>query len=581
MLLFVACSSSVSDENKELQELYTLLDSEIARSKVYEDAKESKIKQLHDDYHHASDDKHRIRIVNELISEFDAYNADSTLYYIGYNLQLLPPDMSEEKTRLLIKRADVYAHAGLFADALLAMAAIKKDSLHGNLSEDYYTTYCAIYQYLSEYTSEHESAAGYEHLRAAYADSLSRVENLGLFNHRVYIMTEKTRNGQADEAIEAMLQQLKNYESGSRQYSILASTLAYIYKTSGRKDLYKKYLTLSAISDVRGAVKENMSFRELATVMFEGGDIERANKYLKKSIADANFYSALLRNAQSSKILPVIDDAYTSLQDRLTDRLRIMVWTGSILSAILIIAICYILKQFKSLRTANRRVRQANNELSRMSRQLKDANAELHIKNDELSSLSGALTNSNNVLEARNNELNELSNQLKSANIELESKNKELSNYNQTKEQYAGLFMEYCSSAISTLQHYQKSLRVLTAQGGNRAALMKKLESSETADKLLKNFYMKFDEAILNIYPSFVDKFNRLLKPDETVVLKAGELLNTELRLFALIRLGIEDSTKIAEFLRCSISTIYTYRSKMRKRAIKPDTFETDVKKIS
>lgn len=141
--------------------------------------------------------------------------------------------------------------------------------------------------------------------------------------------------------------------------------------------------------------------------------------------------------------------------------------------------------------------------------------------------------------------------------------------------------MEYCSSAISTLQHYQKSLRVLTAQGGNRAALMKKLESSETADKLLKNFYMKFDEAILNIYPSFVDKFNRLLKPDETVVLKAGELLNTELRLFALIRLGIEDSTKIAEFLRCSISTIYTYRSKMRKRAIKPDTFETDVKKIS
>ncbi len=94
MLLLVACSSSVSDENKELQELYTLLDSEIARSEVYEDAKESKIKQLHNDYNRASDDKQRIRIVNELISEFDAYNADSTLYYISYNLQLIPRDMS-------------------------------------------------------------------------------------------------------------------------------------------------------------------------------------------------------------------------------------------------------------------------------------------------------------------------------------------------------------------------------------------------------------------------------------------------------------------------------------------------------
>lgn len=580
VLLLISCGTQVPDDNKELQELYSLLDSEIARSKVYEDVKETKISKLHKDYSRATNEKHKTKIINDIIAEFDAYNADSTLYYIGFNLQRIPKSMPDEHTRLLIKRADVFAHAGLFSDALSTMDAIKKNSLKGNLSEAYFSTYCAIYQYLSEYTSEHESASGYEHLRAIYADSLSQVENLGLFNRMIYVMTEKARNGEADEAIEALSEHLKKYESGSREYSILASTLAYIYKTSGQEDRYKQHLVLSAISDVRGAVKENMSFRELATVMFEDGDIERANKYLKKSIADANFYSTLLRNYQSSKILPVIDDAYTSLQDQLTNRLRNMVWISSVLSAILIIAVCYMLKQFKSLRTANRLVRNANKELSEMSRQLKDANAELHGKNMELSNLSDALANSNKVLETRNNKLNELSNQLRSTNIELESKNKELSSYSQTKEQYAGLFMEYCSSAISTLQHYQKSLRVLTAQGGNRAALMKKLESSEIADQLLKNFYMKFDEAILNIYPSFVDKFNRLLKPDETVALKAGELLNTELRLFALIRIGIEDSTKIAEFLRCSISTVYTYRSKMRKRAINPDTFETDVKKI-
>lgn len=96
----------------------------------------------------------------------------------------------------------------------------------------------------------------------------------------------------------------------------------------------------------------------------------------------------------------------------------------------------------------------------------------------------------------------------------------------------------------------------------------------------MKNFYTRFDEAILNIYPSFVEKFNKLLKPEERITLKAGELLNTELRLYALVRIGIEDNAKIAQFLRCSISTVYTYRSKIRKRAINTDTFEDEIRNI-
>lgn len=324
---------------------------------------------------------------------------------------------------------------------------------------------------------------------------------------------------------------LDEYPSGTREYSILASTLAYIYKTAGYTDDYKRYLVLSAISDVRGAVKENMSFREVATVMFEDGDVERANRYLKKSFADANFYSALMRNAQSSKMLPIIDDAYTSVQENLTSELRALVWVTSILSVILLITMALILKQIRSLRTAKDRVSAANDELSLLSEKLQHTNLELQ-------------------------------------------------DFNKTKEEYAGLFMEYCSSAISTLQRYQQSLRNLTAQGANKAALLKKLESSEAADQLLKNFYVKFDEAILNIYPSFIEKFNALLIPDERIVLKRGELLNTELRVFALIRLGIDDSAKIAEFLRCSIATVYTYRSKMRKRALNPSTFEADIKNI-
>ena len=198
----------------------------------------------------------------------------------------------------------------------------------------------------------------------------------------------------------------------------------------------------------------------------------------------------------------------------------------------------FILKQFNSVKRANSKVQQANEELSQLSEQLKDMNRKL------------------------------------------EDRNTQLADYNRTKEEYVGLFMEYCSTAITTLKRYQQSLRVSAAQGGNRSALIKKLESSDVSEQLLKDFYVKFDEAILNIFPSFIEKFNALLLPNEQVVLKSGELLNTELRLFALIRIGIDDSAKIAEFLGCSISTVYTYRSKMRKRAIRPDDFEKEVKNV-
>ncbi|MDE6256554.1 MAG: hypothetical protein K2M39_10215 [Muribaculaceae bacterium] len=540
LFLLCSCIGRQTSSSPELQELYSRLDTEISRSEIYEKEKEARISRLKKEYDLTGDSHRRTMIIDSLIYEFAAYNADSTLYYISYNLRR--PDLRNhpgEYTRNMIKRLDQYAHAGLFSDALAVINSIPRDSLTEDLLEEYYSACCATYQYLSEYTSEHETSEEYEVKRNIYTDSLKQVVKPGSFNHLVYVMSEKARKGEPAEAIEGIKKHLEEYPSGTREFSILASTLSYICKSNGMDEEYKRYLVLSAISDVQAAVKENMSFREVATVMFEEGDVERANLYLKKSIADANFYSALMRNAQSSKMLPVIDDAYSSLQNGLTKRLRIMVAVSCLLLVILGITVFYILKQLRNIRRANEKARRANEELSSLSAKLKEMNSEL------------------------------------------EERNRELGEYNRTKEEYAGLFMEFCSSAILTLQRYQQSLRVSAAQGGNRAALMKKLESSEISDQLLKNFYVKFDEAILNIYPSFIEKFNALLIPGEQVFLKSGELLNTELRLFALIRIGIDDSAKIAQFLRCSISTVYTYRSKMRKRAVNPEDFEREVKNLS
>ena len=440
--------------------------------------------------------------------------------------------------RLLIKKADLYAHAGLFPEALSVIGKVSRDSVPDDMLEDYFSTYCGIYQYMSEYAEETEAARKYEGLRSAYVDSVRHYADQRSFNYQIYALADMARGGDSQNAIEELSRHLDEHPSGSREYSIIASTLAYIYKTIGENELHKRYIVLSAISDVQGAVKENMSFRALATAMYEAGDVERANRYLKKSFADANFFSARMRNAQSSKMLPVIDEAYASSQDSLTRRLRIMVGVTSVLLLVLLGSIWFILRQMRRLRHANVQIRSVNAELSALSREVKEKNSQL------------------------------------------EDRNLRLRGFNHIMEQYSAMFMEYCSSAISALQRYQMSLKVLAMQSGKRQALLDKIDSSEMADSLLKDFYSKFDEAILTFYPAFVDKVNALLREEGRIQLKQGELLNTELRILALIKMGIDDSTKISEFLRCSVTTVYTYRSKVRRRAVNPDNFEAMIKEI-
>ena len=421
------------------------------------------------------------------------------------------------------------------------MESIDASSLPDADREQYFANYCSLYQYMVEYNTDFDAGLEheYEQCRRQYVDSIRNVSDTLSFIYTIYVIPQIEGDGDAAKAISRLRDALGAYPEGSREYSILASILAYVYKVNGDRDDYKEYLTRSAISDLKGAVKENMSFREMATNMYDDGDIDGANIYLKKSIADANFFSARMRNAQSLRILPTVDGAYATRQRQLYQRLEWMVAIISLLSLGLVGTLFYIRRQYTRLKSANAEVARYNEELSRVSEQLRIANTDL------------------------------------------EDKNRVLNESNVIKEQYTALFMEYCATAINALQRYHQSLRLMANQGISKSILLKKLESSEFIDSTIKEFYSRFDEAILKIYPDFPEKVNALLKADEQVKLKPGEILNTELRIQALIRIGISENAKIAEFLRCSITTIYTYRSKLRRRALDPDTFETDILRIS
>lgn len=542
LILIVAAGCRRHSYDSVTVTLRDRLDREIEAESRYVDIKERRLDSLRVQMRRSHDPRRKFETVDLLISEYEAYRADSALYYINLNLQSpLARVDSVAMYRLKLKKADLYSHAGLFSDAIGLMEEIDPVRLSSADREQYYGNYCALYQYMTEYNTDFDPALKEEYTRRRrqYADSIKAVSDTLSFIYTIYVMPEIANAGDTDRAVKALEASLGGYSEGSREYSILASILAYVYKVAGEREQYMKYLTLSAISDTKGAVKENMSFREMATNMYEAGDIDRANTYLKKSVADANFFSARMRNAQSLQMLPMVDDAYASRQKQLYHRLEVMVAIISLLAVGLIAALYFIRRQYRRLKVAKDSVAKTNEELSR------------------------------------------LSGKLKMANNDLEGKNIALNESNLIKEQYTGLFMEYSATAINALQRYHQSLRLMANQGISKTSLLKKLESSDFIDSTIKEFYARFDEAILNIYPDFPEKVNRLLREEEQVKLKPGEILNTELRIQALIRVGISDNGKIAEFLHCSITTVYTYRSKLRRRAVNPDTFETDILSIT
>lgn len=539
IVLLASCGEKVP-YGDDVRALYEQLDKEI-ESNSYDAGKEQRLATLRQMASRASSDADRYELYNKLIAEYEAYNSDSALYYLHLNFaNPILKSMPNEQLSLRIKLADLTAHAGILTGAVNIMNSIPVDSLIPAHKQQYFATMYSIYQYLCEYNGQddQDSEGEFAVMRAAFADSLLKTSPEGSINHLLYGCAELSRRGQSREAAHMMRSHLGDYAIGSREYSMLAATLADIYDTMGDVDQKRRFHILSGISDIKGSIKENTSFRLIAMDCYDDGDPERANRYLKKSISDATYFSARMRNAQSTSVLPMVDEAYTAMQESLAQRLRIQVFVTTVLVIALIFAFLFILKQYKSLHRAKRQTDETNTELS------------------------------------------DLSAQLKAAVDELATKNLELKESDKVKEQYAALFMQYSASAIATLQHYQQSLRVLCNQGGTRSLLIKKIESSEMIDKALRDFYSTFDEAVLSIYPSFADKFNALLQPADYITLKPGELLNTELRVFALIRLGVDDSAKIAQFLRCSITTVYTYRSKMRKRALDPENFENQVKNI-
>ena len=539
-LLFFSCHSALAGES--LDSLLNVLDKTIKEADTYVQIKENKLHELKKEARKTPPfSVERYNLNNDIYLEYKAYSSDSALHYLNENM-LLARQLNDKERELKIQLELSYllSSIGMYMEAADILNSIDRQTLPSSLLGHYYTCYEHVYFEAGAAQPRYKMfASRYVKLSHAYRDSMQITLDPSSATYLWLRETQLREAGKYDEALEFSDRRLAESSFGTPQYALVAYQRFRLFESMGKKDEHLYYLVLSAISDVRSAIKEQSSLMVLAQELNSKGDLKRAYDYINFSWEISQFYKTRLRSWMNITPLSMINGNYQDIIKQQNRELLIYIVCVALLALLLVIALIYIYRQMKALSIAKKGLQEVNERLFSL-----------------------------------NEELEEVNRHLRSTNLEL-------SESNHIKEAYIARFFKLCSVYVDRLQAYRKLVNK-KLQRGQVAELLKMTHlSNDIVTVEVQELYANFDSAFLHLFPNFVESLNALLLPDEQIVLKPDELLNTELRIFALIRLGIKDSSQIAELLHYSVNTIYNYRSRVKTKArVSRDDFEDLVAKI-
>lgn len=479
------------------------------------------------------------RLNNELYERYRSYLCDSAIYYLSNNIKLADShDDGIRKSSSQIALSYLLASSGMYMEAVDMLKQVERRYLGKKELIDYYNACDHVYGEAGFYTQAEDIGKIYTARSELYKDSLYRLLDPHSALYLILKETSYRDSGELDKALSLNNERLLKADVNSQEYALVMYNRALIYREADDRNSYMICLALSAITDIRLATKDHASLWMLAQALLDAGDLEHSYQYMNFSWSETQLYNARLRVWQSMDDLSLIGDTYRMmLQDRNT-QLKFYIICVSLLSVVVLLALLFIYKQLKKLAVARENLLKANEKL--------------------------------NLLNA----------ELKQINEDLQSANEELAESNKIKEEYIARFLRLCSTYITQLDTFRRLVNKKISS--NQVAELFKLTRSDTLqEEALRELYANFDSAFLHLFPNFVEQFNELLQENERIVPKSDEQLNTELRIFALIRLGITDSSQIAEFLRYSVNTIYNYRAKVKNKArVSREDFENLVRRI-
>lgn len=525
--LTTSCTKETSTDT-----MLETLDKVLNQKVQYEQQKEQHLQSIKKLMNTAGSPDNLYMILDKLYAEYYNYNNDSAFYYANKKRQLAANKQLTDRTvDSSLDWAEVHLIAGMFKECSDILEHISFNEPDSSYLAKYYYLNRSLYRAMASVAIEDSLAKCYTDKGLEYLQKRQEILNPRSIDY-LYSQVEELQNRkQHGQAIELLLRWFQKPDATIQEQAVLAFMLASSYQQQGQMEKAIYYYALSAVNDVKQATHKHTSLHRLANILFEKGDIKRAYGYINYAMSDALSVNFRVNIHYITRLLPIIQQSHDKMMKEKRLQLRLLIWGVSFLSVCLLVTILIVYKGKKKISDAKLALDRINNEL-------KEVNSKLTYSNT-------CLLESNNIKEA-----------------------------------YIGYYMDLCSNYINKVEEYRNHLNNLARnQGANE--VMKAIRRPSFLKNDLDSFYESFDSAFLKIFPDFVEQFNALLQKDKQIYPKQEELLNTELRIFALIRLGIGDSIKIAEFLRRSPSTIYNYRVKYRNAALdNRDDFDNQVRNI-
>lgn len=516
-------------------QLYEQLDAALAQRAYYIELKEKSLNDIKQGAKYVTSNEDKLKLYEQLANDYKAYEYDSAMTYVNKGLLLAQKSNNIlfnkrfrlSQTRLLITR-------GFYAEAKEILQKIAPQEDSHNYQFLYYYTLYELYNNWAAYCENNEFSKNYNQKKMEYlkkAIELSPKKDAFYY----YLMGELyyfSNYPNYNKTIQYYKKALNMEKGNSRLHAMTAFALSEVYKKANNLKLMEHYLLVAAISDITSATKENLALQDIALFIYKHKtrSLKKAQEYINLSLEDAYAYNNRLRRIEISSKLQLITNAYTD-DIKTTNRLLNI--------ALLVIILLLLGVGISSLfiRKKNRLLKQKKDEITATSAKMEILNEQLHLINDELK------------------------------------------NTNQKRERLVKVYIDLSYKNIERIQKL-RTLAVRKIKANQNKELLSLLSSSSSTERENKEFLTEFDKSFLALYPTFVNELNQQLTESAHIQLKENGEMPPILRVCALLRLGITESSKIAGILSYSPQTVYNYRSLLKNNAIDKEHFEENVLKL-
>lgn len=537
--LLFASLWAVEQHSAQTESWLLRLDSVIQQRQVFDAMKSKRLSEMYKKKESLRSTSEILSFNTQMYDEYYVFDSDSAMNCVVQNLKIAQQTNNEPLIHeWRIKQSFVLAATGLLKESLDVMESLDVSRLSNENKIAYYNQMVYLYGHFGQYTGTGELQDYYIGLERQYNDSLHAIVTPSDPQYLWFGVWYLIGKGQQD-VLKERLQKTVSQSSLTTRYDAMAAyALARVYKENGNEDMFVRCLAMSGIADIRASNKDIASLQELAEFLVDQGEIIRAYNYINVCLQISQEYRNRVRAVSISRVYDRILQAF--LDRDMDQRARLKKTNVALISllVLLAIAIVFIVSSLLRLRKSRYRLHEVNKELKRRRSEIASANQHLKEANESLIDV----------------------------NEKMKKANEQLRESNLVKEEYVGYVFAICSNYISKLEEFRKDIN-RKAKAKMLKEILSMTDKETVVQDELKEFYQNFDAIFLRLYPTFVEDFNALLNPEERIVPRKGELLNTDLRIYALVRLGINDSVKISEFLHCSPQTIYNNRLKVRNKS--------------